>query len=276
MASNISTSWNKHTIFNVWQDNIYQAFDEIQEAVLTCPYIAMDTEFPGVLVRPILSYRDAYQYRYFTTKANVDMLKVIQVGITLLKEDGSLRDATSTWCFNFKFDLDSMMYSDDSIELLKNGGIDFNMHKRKGIDPATFGELLITSGLVLTDQVQWICFHGAYDFAYVLRLLTGQTTLPDEEKTFFELLSIYFPNIVDIKYLTTLLDDFNRGGGLSALGQELSIRRVGKTHTAGSDSRLTGDIFFILKDNYFNHNIDEQHLNWIYGLGSLQRLLAQI
>ena len=81
-----------------------------------------------------------------------------------------------------------------------------------------FGELLMTSGLVLSDKVHWLCFHGAYDFAYLLRILTGLNPLPDDEKTFFELLSIYFPNILDIKYLMTMHNDLKKGGGLEQLG----------------------------------------------------------
>merc|ERR1719447_673830 len=107
------------SIRDVWADNLEEAFDVIQEAILDFPYIAVDTEYPGVLVRPILSYRDKFQYRYFTTKANVDMLKLIQVGITLMDEKGKTPEGISTWCFNFSFDLEKDMSSPDSIDLLK-------------------------------------------------------------------------------------------------------------------------------------------------------------
>lgn len=267
-----SSSWSAASIYEVWADNLEAAFDELEKSLDGYSYIAVDTEFPGVLVRPILSYRDTYQYRYYTTKANVDMLKIIQIGITLLDSSGRPRDGISTWSFNFKFDLNTNMHAPDSIQLLTKAGLNFADHKRKGIEPEHFGELLMTSGLVLTDKVSWICFHGAYDFAYILRLLTGKDKLPDNEKTFFEMLSIYFPKIVDIKYLMTLHKDLSKGG-LDSLGEELHLRRIGTQHTAGSDSRLTGDCFFILKSNYFEDNLDvDTHFNHIYGLGSLSRL----
>lgn len=52
------------------------------------------------------------------------------------------------------------MYAPDSIELLKNSGIDFKRNEEEGIDVEYFGELLITSGLVLFDHVKWVSFHS--------------------------------------------------------------------------------------------------------------------
>jgi CCR4-NOT transcription complex subunit 7/8 len=51
------------------------------------------------------------------------------------------------------------MYAQDSIELLAKSGINFKKHEELGIDVEYFGELLMTSGLVLTDEVKWISFH---------------------------------------------------------------------------------------------------------------------
>lgn len=45
-------------------------------------------------------------------------------------------------------------------------------HDRRGIDVLHFGELLMTSGLVLLPNVTWISFHSGYDFGYLLKLLT--------------------------------------------------------------------------------------------------------
>lgn len=52
------------------------------------------------------------------------------------------------------------MYAPDSIELLEHSGIDFNELSLRGIDVAYFGELLITSGLVLFKDIKWISFHS--------------------------------------------------------------------------------------------------------------------
>jgi len=51
------------------------------------------------------------------------------------------------------------MYAPESIELLTKSGINFKRHEEYGIDVEHFGELLISSGLVLLDDVQWVSFH---------------------------------------------------------------------------------------------------------------------
>jgi CCR4-NOT transcription complex subunit 7/8 len=51
------------------------------------------------------------------------------------------------------------MYAQDSIDLLAKSGINFEKHERYGIDVDHFGELLISSGIVLMDDVKWISFH---------------------------------------------------------------------------------------------------------------------
>lgn len=90
------------------------------------------------------------------------------------------------------------MYAQDSIDMLQNSGIQFKKHEEEGIDPLDFAELLMTSGIVLMDDIKWLSFHSGYDFGYLLKLLTDQN-LPQEESEFFDLLRIYFPTIYDVK-----------------------------------------------------------------------------
>lgn len=100
------------------------------------------------------------------------------------------------------------MYAQDSIDLLQNSGIQFKKHEEEGIDPLEFAELLMTSGVVLMDNIKWLSFHSGYDFGYLIKLLTDQN-LPHEESEFFELLRLYFPTIYDVKVSIAFFLIFN-------------------------------------------------------------------
>jgi hypothetical protein len=51
------------------------------------------------------------------------------------------------------------MFSENSIKVLENAGINFDQHLEYGIEPTDFGELLMSSGLVLLEQVKWVSFR---------------------------------------------------------------------------------------------------------------------
>lgn len=57
------------------------------------------------------------------------MLKLIQVGFALLDKDGNVPPTGDVWQFNFQFSLNDDMYSQDSVDLLRNAGIDFGRHQ---------------------------------------------------------------------------------------------------------------------------------------------------
>ncbi len=67
--------------------------------------VGQDTEFPGVVARPIGNFKSGTsEYHYQTLRCNVDILKVIQLGLTLSDEKGNLPPGVCTWQFNFHFD----------------------------------------------------------------------------------------------------------------------------------------------------------------------------
>lgn len=67
--------------------------------------LLQDTEFPGVVARPIGEFRSNADYQYQLLRCNVDLLKIIQLGLTFMNEQGEYPPGTSTWQFNFKFNL---------------------------------------------------------------------------------------------------------------------------------------------------------------------------
>jgi len=255
----------KDLIVNVWADNLQEELQKILEVVDSYPYIAMDTEFPGVVARPIGCFKDSHDYHYQTLKCNVDLLKIIQLGLCFCDEDGRYLPGTCTWQFNFKFNLSEDMYAQDSIDLLAKSGIDFKEHDSRGIDVSDFGAVLMTSGIVLNEDVRWISFHSGYDYGYLLKVLTCKA-LPKEESEFFDLLKEYFPCIYDIKYLMKHCE--NLKGGLQKVAETLKIERIGPQHQAGSDSLLTAATFFKMRKMFFEDCIDDdKYMGVLFGLG---------
>ncbi|XP_004504674.1 probable CCR4-associated factor 1 homolog 7 [Cicer arietinum] len=257
-------------IREVWSDNLEEEFALIREIVDDYPYIAMDTEFPGIVLRPVGNFKNSYDYHYQTLKDNVDMLKLIQLGFTLSDEDGNLPnfddadDRFCVWQFNFReFNVSEDVFANDSIELLRQSGIDFKKNNDKGIDAQCFGDILMSSGIVLNDNVHWLTFHSGYDFGYLLKLLTCQN-LPDTQVGFFNLINMYFPNVYDIKHLMKFCNSLH--GGLNKLAELLEVERVGICHQAGSDSLLTLCTFRKLKENFFSGSM-EKYAGVLYGLG---------
>jgi CCR4-NOT transcription complex subunit 7/8 len=252
-------------IKEVWADNLEEEMEKIRDLVDHYNYISMDTEFPGIVARPVGAFKSQSDFHYQTLRCNVNLLKIIQLGVSFCDEYGNMPPGTTTWQFNFKFNLDEDMYANDSIELLTRAGIDFKKNKQFGIDVTDFGELFMSSGIVLNDKIKWISFHSGYDFGYLLKILTGQP-LPPTEEEFFELVKTYFPHIYDIKYLMKSCKSLK--GGLNNVAEDLEIQRLGPQHQAGSDSLLTAQTFFKMKKLFFEDKIDDdKYAGVLYGLG---------
>ncbi|RAL60065.1 hypothetical protein DID88_000691 [Monilinia fructigena] len=190
-----------------------------------------------------------------------------------------------TWQFNFKFSLSDDMYSDKGIDERKIAGTDFNRLKEEGIDPFEFGALLISSGLVCDEEKRWISGHAGYDFGYLTKIML-QKALPDDEREFDMLMKKFFPSIYDLKYLLSHGSLMNKLGqlphvdavtaeilqrceprpNLEAIIEILKVKRLGTPHQAGSDSLVTGRLFFKLRERLFDGEIAEEHLGRVFGI----------
>ncbi|KAH6755209.1 Polynucleotidyl transferase [Perilla frutescens var. hirtella] len=255
-------------IREVWADNLDEEFALIREIVDEYPYIAMDTEFPGVVIRAVGDFKNSCDFHYRTLRDNVDLLKLIQLGLTFSDEKGNLptcgTDKHCIWQFNFReFNPNEDVAALDSIELLRQSGIDFVKNNEKGIDATRFGELLVSSGVVLNGDMSWITFHSGYDFGYLIKLLTCKK-LPETQAGFFNLINLFFPVLYDIKHLMKFSNSLH--GGLNKLAELLEVERVGVSHQAGSDSLLTSCSFRKMKEKFLNGSV-EKYAGVLYGLG---------
>jgi CCR4-NOT transcription complex subunit 7/8 len=262
-----SGAQNKITIRQVYATNFFSEMAILRELLPVYNYVAMDTEFPGVVARPMTNYRNANEYQYALIKANADKLKLIQLGLFLCDEQGNCLPDYCCWQFNFQFDTNTDQYAQDSLDLLIKSGIDFDKLSKYGIPFKLFGSSLLTSGLLLNKKIHWLSFHSTYDFAYLARIFTN-APLPLLHSTFTQLLKLYCPLLYDIKYLMRCCD--NLTGGLEKIGQLLKVHRTGQMHQAGSDSMLTAAVFFKIRHIYFDGVINEDKFaGIIYGLSSL-------
>lgn len=267
------------TIREVWSHNLEHEFDIIRSLIDEYSYISMDTEFPGVIFKPSSpTYKQHGQplEHYQLLKSNVDFLNLIQLGLTLTDENGNLpcMDGSNgqrvIWEFNFKeFDVARDAHAPESIELLRRQGIDFEKNKVDGVDSVKFAELMMSSGLVCNEDVSWVTFHSAYDFGYLLKILTRQS-LPHEMSGFLESLRVFFgANVYDVKHLMKFCK-YGLYGGLDRVASLLDVNRVaGKCHQAGSDSLLTWHTFQKMRDVYFVDVKPEKYVGVLYGLEAI-------
>ncbi|KAH7865208.1 hypothetical protein Vadar_003680 [Vaccinium darrowii] len=259
-------------IRQVWAGNLTEELSLINCITLRYPFVSMDTEFPGTIFHPRVEKNQLSRLppdcNYRVMKANVDALNIVQLGLTLSDADGNLPESLThsfVWEFNFRdFDLESDLQNRDSVALLEKQGIDFYKNRKLGIDSRVFGCLFLKSRLVSKfnrpSAVTWITFHSAYDFGFLLKILTGGRLLPANLRTFMTLVNMIFGGAVyDIKHMIRFCDGLY--GGLERVAKKLGVDRVaGKSHQAGSDSLLTMQTFMKLKELYFNREGGEEEI----------------
>ncbi|CAG0891324.1 unnamed protein product [Cyprideis torosa] len=252
-------------IRNVWSNDVSNALEEISTVAKQYPFIAVDTEFPGTTLAPVGVFRTAVDYNYATVRLNCNSLKIIQLGLSFFTPDGRHVPGTSTWQFNFRFDRTEDPQADRSIIMLEHSGIQFRKHgTAEAIDPAKFVHFLKTSGILWNPSITWISFHSGYDFGYLIRMILGKP-LPACRVKFLKLLRETFPNVLDLKYLMKSLRHVR--GGLQENAIRHGVKRIGRQHQAGSDSLVTGMLYFQIRRFWYAGHIEKRYYNQrIFGL----------
>ncbi|KAG6468877.1 hypothetical protein ZIOFF_073572 [Zingiber officinale] len=216
LISSSAASTSRVEVRSVWAHNLDEEFALIRSAVPFHPFVALDTEYPGVVVASKNPYCTlTLPQRYELIRANVEALRIVQVGLTLSDAAGNLpcaiySDGTCVryvWEFNFRdFDISRDRYAPSSVELLKANGIDFQKNQIWGIDSCRFAQHLATSGLLSFGHfspVSWVTFQGAYDFAFLVKMLTCDCKLPKTVREFLHLVHFFFgKRVFDVKHLS--------------------------------------------------------------------------
>ncbi|KAJ0008320.1 hypothetical protein Pint_30150 [Pistacia integerrima] len=229
-------------IREVWGSNVDTELAFFDQCLNRFNLLSFDTEFPGFLRN---TPRDASEcLRYNDLKFNVDLTKIIQLGITLSDGNGNI---CSTWEFNFSdFDPEKDAHSEESIDFLRKNGLDIEKIRRDGLSSEVFVPKFMDI-LSRHRNIKWVSFHGLYDFAYVLKLLTDKP-MPRTVFEFVEVASMVFGCVFDIKFMAKHCTGLLGGEiGLSRAAKILGLERKGAAHNAGSDSLLTASVFARMK-----------------------------
>ena len=135
-----------------------------------------------------------------------------------------------------------------------------------------FAELMMFSGLLCNNNIQWIAFHSTYDFGYMVKILSQrflymQPFLPTNLCDFLQLVKYFFGyRVYDVKHLIRFCPNLH--GGLDKVSDSLGLDNSGRrSHHAGSDSLVTLHVFNKIKTLYFHTKFDlSKHAGVIYGL----------
>ncbi|KAL5547469.1 hypothetical protein UlMin_002700 [Ulmus minor] len=236
-------------IREVWAENFEEELLKIRGIGQSFPYIGLDTKFPGFVMT--LSTQDwtKAENNYLPLRDNVNLLKLIQLGLTFFDEDGNLptcgTDHYCVWQFNFRdFNPRMDLHAAKSIEFLRVNGIDFQKYNEKGIDAGDFRDRFMSSGVLSDKNQRWVTFQGAYDFGYLLRILSGKK-IPETLQEFNEECNKFFPVIYGTRHVTKYSFEMNK----NKVAEDLGVIRFGNNQQAGSDSLLTSRIFMKFKES---------------------------
>ena len=67
------------TLHDVWAPQLEEEFARLRDFIDDYPYVAMDTEFPGVVNTPMGQFKSKEDFNYQQLMVNVNVLKLIQV-----------------------------------------------------------------------------------------------------------------------------------------------------------------------------------------------------
>jgi CCR4-NOT transcription complex subunit 7/8 len=237
-------------IRSVWAENFNAESQVLHQVAPHAQNVALNVQYPGCVV----VHSNGRHHRDLTTdekyeviRANVALLKPLQVGIAILTVDGQ----RFAWEFNLRgFDVESDDEARDpkSIAYLTDCGVDFNRLPRDGIDGCKLRCLLQDSGL-LKARPSWATFTGAYHVAYFVTIMSGKK-LPDSVDAFMEMVREFVGPLYDVKRLAREHDG-SCVGALSNVVKKLAVMPPGeeipKSKPAGTGSMLALLAFETLK-----------------------------
>ncbi|KAL6454288.1 CNOT8 CCR4-NOT transcription complex subunit 8 [Candida maltosa Xu316] len=230
----------------------------------TCKvYISVHQEVPGVLARPVGSFKSSSDYHFQTIRSNSDLLNLIQLSLCVIKiTKNDVISSPIIWQFNFLYDLSKEMYNEESlVNLAQTSQINFQLHSTEGIPHFEFSELMIESGLIMDDTINWVSFHAGYDLGFFVSLLSNDD-LPVDEPDFYWWCGRYFPNFFDLRYVgNQILNNKNLTSNTSGVNNALNGNGNGSNNLNGLNTPDDAKSILSNVNNNTNNNANNNNNN---------------
>ncbi|KAG0530771.1 hypothetical protein BDA96_05G215500 [Sorghum bicolor] len=179
---------------SVGKENIATELERIRELLPRYRYVAIDTEYPGTIHGTPAGAALTPAARYYAlVKANVDEIPILQLGLTLCDEEGNLPIVMDSdggplqlaWEFHFSdFDIARHPHSMESVQFLQTQGFNFARALMHGVPSTDFAARLAEVLAKVPQPLMWVAFGGAFDFAHMVKMLSGGQPLPETRGEF--------------------------------------------------------------------------------------------
>lgn len=260
-------------IKEVWNFNLEYEFNALRNFIndkTANVFISIHQEIPGIVARPVGTFKTSADYHFQTLRSNSDLLNIIQLSLCAVKvlpNNAGSNHTSSTnannsdggsgggnggdvsnsiiWQFNFLYDVTKEMFNEEHLSMLAlTSQINFASHMSQGIPHFAFAELMMDSGLLLDSSINWLSYHSGYDLGFFISLLTNDL-LPNDEVDFSWWCDKYFPSFYDLKHIGTQLlsklgDDSNTAIN-SANGGNGSNNNNGGSSNSGNNGGNNGN-----------------------------------
>ncbi|KAF8722611.1 hypothetical protein HU200_022446 [Digitaria exilis] len=282
-------------IIPVTAANFEAELDAIGSLLTRYPFVTIDTEYPGTVHRPPSYHKLTPPERYKLVKANVDELPIVQLGITLCDEYGNLPTVVVTdddgrplllelaWEVTFSdFDPRRDRHAPESVAFLASRGVDFDASLARGVSSAAFGAKLAavlasssSTPARCGGELTWTAFGGAYDFAYVVKMLSGGWPLPETWHEYVaQARELLGGRVFDAKYMAEHCEreDLCCGGGLRRVAERLCVQRPDLEETpacyclAGRKSHIACGVYMAMRRRVLYRDGGASHQGLIDGL----------
>ncbi|KAM0920208.1 hypothetical protein ACQ4PT_007662 [Festuca glaucescens] len=231
------------TVRSVWAQNFKAESELLHQIAPRAKHVALNVQYPGCVFGHGngRSHRDlTAEERYEVIRANVALLRPLQVGIAVCTNDGR----RFAWEFNLRgFDVASHKHDardPNSIAYLAGHGVDFSRLPRHGIDGFRLRWLLRDSGLIRA-RPSWATFTGAYHVAYFVTMMYG-VKLPHSLNAFMEMArELIGRQLYDVKQLAREHDRSCVGALSNVVGKLAAVppgERISKSNPAGTGSMM--------------------------------------